>query len=123
MSEKDLNKNNTVNQPKKKFKLHYSMLTIVLLICIIELSVSAVQNISKHIHFTAKIKGLEQKRDEELSKNKQLKSEIENFNSDMILESIARNNLKMAGEDEILIILNKPEQVDENSQVDNKKKK
>ena len=123
MSEKDLNKNNTVNQPKKKFKLHYSMLTIVLLICIIELSVSAVQNISKHIHFAAKIKGLEQKRDEELSKNKQLKSEIENFNSDMILESIARNNLKMAGEDEILIILNKPEQVDENSQVDNKKKK
>ena len=122
MSEKELNKN-TVNQPKRKFKLHYSMLTIVLLICIIELSVSAVQNISKNIHYSSKIKVLEQKRDEELSKNKQLKSEIENFNSDMILESIARNNLKMAGKDEILIILNKPEKVEENPQMDNKKKK
>lgn len=122
MSEKELNKN-TVNQPKRKFKLHYSMLTVVLLICIIELSVSAVQNISKNIHYSSKIKGLEQKRDEELSKNKQLKSEIENFNSDMILESIARNNLKMAGKDEILIILNKPEKVEESPQVDNKKKK
>lgn len=123
MSEKELDKKNTINQPKKKFKLHYSLLTFVLLICIIELSVSAVQNISKNIHFSAKIKGLEQKRDEELSKNKQLKSEIENFNSDMILESIARNNLKMAGKDEILIILNKPEKVEENPQLDNKKKK
>lgn len=123
MSEKELNKNNMETKPKKKFKLHYSLLTIVLLICIIELSVSAVQNISKNIHFSAKIKGLEQKRDEELSKNKQLKSEIENFNSDMILESIARNNLKMAGKDEILIILNNPEKVEENPQLDNKKKK
>ena len=95
---------------KRKFKLHYSMLTIVLLICIIELTFSAVQNISKNLHFASKIRGLEEKRNEELSKNKQLKSEIENFNSDMILESIARNNLKMAGKDEILIIINKPEQ-------------
>lgn len=109
MSEQKNNQNSIENKPKKKLKLHYSMLTVVLLICIIELTVSAVQNINKNIHFTSKIKGLENKRNEELSKNKQLKSEIENFNSDMILESIARNNLKMAGKDEILIIMNKPE--------------
>lgn len=116
MSEQKNNQNSIGNKPKKKLKLHYSMLTVVLLICIIELTVSAVQNINKNIHFTSKIKGLENKRNEELSKNKQLKSEIENFNSDMILESIARNNLKMAGKDEILIIMNKPEiQQDEES--------
>lgn len=109
MSEQKNNQNSIENKPKKKLKLHYSMLTVVLLICIIELTVSAVQNINKNIHFASKIKGLENKRNEELSKNKQLKSEIENFNSDMILESIARNNLKMAGKDEILIIMNKPE--------------
>lgn len=109
MSEQKNNQNYIGNKPKKKLKLHYSMLTVVLLICIIELTVSAVQNINKNIHFTSKIKRLENKRNEELSKNKQLKSEIENFNSDMILESIARNNLKMAGKDEILIIMNKPE--------------
>lgn len=95
------------NQPKRKKKF-YSLLTIVLLICIIELTVSAIQNINKNINFISKIKGLEQKRDEELDRNKQLKSELENFNSATTLESIARNNLKMAGENEILIIINKP---------------
>lgn len=105
-------KNSNQQKRKKKF---YSLLTIVLLICIIELTVSAIQNINKNINFISKIKGLEQKRDEELDRNKQLKSELENFNSATTLESIARNNLKMAGENEILIIINKPteEQVQE----------
>ncbi len=92
---------------KKPAKFKYSILTIVLLICIIELTVSAVQNISKNITFSSKIKGLETKRNEELNKNKQLKSDLKNYNSEKILESIARNNLKMAGKDEILVIVNK----------------
>lgn len=122
MSEHKFENQNNSPSPKngKKIKFHYSLLTIVLLLCIIELAVSAVQNISKNINYVSKIKGLENKRDEELSRNKQLKSEIENFNSDMILESIARNNLKMAGKDEILIILNKPDSRNENSE--NKRK-
>ena len=104
---------NSQKPQKRKMKLHYSMLTIVLLICIIELIVSNVQNISKNIHYSGKIRGLENKRNEELSKNKQLKSEIENYNSQTTLESIARNNLKMAGKDEILIIIiNKPKKED-----------
>lgn len=109
------------NQPRKK--KFYSLLTIVLLICIIELTVSAIQNINKNINFISKIKGLEQKRDEELDKNKQLKSELENFNSATTLESIARNNLKMAGENEILIIINKPtEEQTQEINVNNKDK-
>ena len=103
---------NVQKPKKKKFKLHYSMLTIVLLICIIELVVSNVQNISKNIHYSAKIKGLEKKRNEELSINKQLKSEIENYNSQATLESIARNNLKMSSEDEVLVIINTPKEED-----------
>ncbi len=99
------------------------MLTIVLLICIVELIVSNVQNISKNIHYAGKIRGLENKRNEELSKNKQLKSEIENYNSAATLESIARNNLKMAGKYEILIIINKPPQTEEAEPKKNKKKK
>lgn len=111
---------NNLNKPQK-FK--YSILTIVLLICIIELSVSAIQNISKDITFSAKIKGLEEKRNEELDKNKQLKSEIENYNSDKTLESIARNNLKMAGKDEILIILNNPDEKTSKEETSNEKNK
>ena len=100
------------NKEKKKFK--YSLFTVVLLICIIELAVSAFNNINKNINFASKIRGLENKRSEESDRNKQLKSEIENFNSETTLESIARNNLKMAGKNEILIIINKPKQ--ENSE-------
>ena len=103
------NNNNKVEQKHKK-KIHYSLLTFVLLICIVELAVSAVNNINKNINFASKIRGLEEKRNEELNKNKQLKSEIENFNSETTLESIARNNLKMAEENEILLIINKPKE-------------
>ncbi len=110
------------NIDNKSGKMKISLLTFVLIICILELIFGAVQNINKSINFSSKIKGLEQKRDEELNKNKQLKSEIENFNSDMILESIARNNLKMAGEDEVLIIINKPkEEQNQIVNVNNKK--
>lgn len=98
----------SINKQQEKKKIHYSLLTFVLIICILELAVSAVNNINKNINFAAKIRGLEAKRNEELDKNKQLKSEIENFNSETTLESIARNNLKMAGENEILLIINKP---------------
>ena len=109
-------------QPKKK--KYFSLLTFVLIICIIELTVSAIQNINKNITFISKIKGLEEKRDEELIKNKQLKSEIENFNSKTNLESIARNNLKMAGEKEILLIINKPtEEQSQEANENNKNKK
>ena len=102
--------NNIENTSKQigRRKIHYSLLTFVLIICIIELAVSAVNNINKNINFASKMRGLEEKRNEELDKNKQLKSEIENYNSQTTLESIARNNLKMAGENEILLIINKP---------------
>lgn len=39
-------------------------------------------------------------------RNENLKQEIKNFSSASSLESIARNNLKMAGENEVLVIIN-----------------
>ena len=110
------NEQKVSNTSKRKF----SLLTLVLIICVIELTFGAIQNINKTISFRAKIKSLEAKRNEEVSKNKRLKSEIENFNSDMILESIARNNLKMAGEDEVLIIINNPNEKDTKDNQDDK---
>ncbi|MBQ3641131.1 septum formation initiator family protein, partial [bacterium] len=108
-----------------KKRARYSLLTFVLLLCIIELVISNIQNINKTIHFKSKIKGLEQKRDEELNRNQDLKSEIKNFNSEATLESIARNNLKMAGKDEVLILINEPkvEQTQSDSDTDKKKDK
>ena len=91
--------------PSKK---RYSILTFVLLICIAELSVSAAGNINKNLHFISKIKGLENKLDEEKARNEELQAQIKNFDSKTILESITRNSLKMAGQNEILVIIHKP---------------
>ena len=40
--------------------------------------------------------------------NEQLKDNIKNFSNVAGLEAIARNNLKMSGEDEVLVIINSP---------------
>ena len=39
--------------------------------------------------------------------NVKLKEELDDFSSLKSLEAIARNNLKMAGDDEVLVIINK----------------
>lgn len=54
------------------------------------------------------------------AENQRLKEELEDFSSMKSLEAIARNNLKMAGEDEVLVIINKPQQ---QAQSDTKNKK
>lgn len=50
---------------------------------------------------------MEQRRAEEYNKYLKLKDQVNNFNSAKNSEAIARNNLKMAEQDEVLIIINK----------------
>ncbi len=110
-------------QIKEKKKVKYSLLTFVLLICIIELTVSAVRNINKTFNFVSKIHSLEEKRTEELNRNKQLKSEMSNYNTGQTLEAIVRDNLKLADKNEILIIINKPKEAEAEEVPVNHKKK
>lgn len=59
------------------------------------------------------------------AENQRLKEELEDFSSMKSLEAIARNNLKMAGEDEVLVIINKPQPqtpADEKNKKKSKKK-
>lgn len=85
---------------------YYSFLTIVLLFCLIQMGCSAIYNISKVISHKAKIATLKKVLNNAEDHNKDLKREIQAYSSAKNLEGIARNNLKMAGEDEILIIIN-----------------
>lgn len=111
MSYKKTNKSkNTKNTKKKKsFKFRYSFLTLVLLGCLAYVGVSAFYNISKTINYQGKIRKMEQLKFQAAQENIRLKEELENFNSLDSLEAIARNNLKMAGEDEVLVIINQKE--------------
>ena len=74
--------------------------------CLIQISCGAVLNISKLISYQAKINQLQQTLDIAKQRNTQLKDDIAGFSATSSLESIARNNLKMAGDDEVLVIIN-----------------
>lgn len=91
---------------KTKTKFYYSFLTVVLLFCLIQIGFGVILNISKTISYRAKISTMEKIRDDAETRNQDLKQEIKLFSSMQSLEGIARNNLKMAGEDEVLILIN-----------------
>ena len=102
-----IDKTKTKNKQRKtKIRVYYSLLTIVLLICLAQIGFSAILNISKTISYQTKINTMKKTKDQAENRNKKLKEEIKNFSTASSLESIARNNLKMAGQDEVLVIIN-----------------
>lgn len=104
---------------KQKIGFYYSFLTFVLLFCLIQVGFGVILNVSKTIAYKSKINTMERVRDEAEQLNKDLKSDIKLFSKTSSLEEIARNNLKMAGEKEVLVIINNTPQQQNN----NKKKK
>ena len=104
----------TNKQPQNR-GFYYSFLTVILLLCLFQISVSAVLNISKVISYKAKIIQITKTRDEALAKNEVLKDNIKNFSNIEGLEAIARNNLKMSGEDEVLVIINSIKEDEKNA--------
>lgn len=92
---------------------YYSFLTVVLLLCLFQITVSAVLNISKIVSYRAKIVQITKSRDAAMATNDMLKDNIKNFSNVNGLEAIARNNLKMSGEDEVLVIINSPKDEDD----------
>ena len=105
--EKKLKQNSTATG------FYYSFLTVVLLLCLVQITISAVLNISKIISYKAKIIQITKTRDEARALNEQLNDSIKNFSNVSGLEAIARNNLKMSGEDEVLVIINTPKEEEE----------
>ena len=104
------------NRPVKKRKIKhsgrktgftYSFFTIVLIFCLIQIGYGAILNVGKIISYKGKMITLENLLHQAKLRNQDLKNEKKVVTSDNSLEGIARNNLKMAGEDEVLIIINK----------------
>lgn len=100
----------TEKSKKSKTSFYYSFLTLVLLFCLIQIGFGAILNISKTISYRAKISTLTKIRDSAENQNQELKQDIKLFSSTQSLEGIARNNLKMAGEDEVLVLINNNQQ-------------
>ncbi len=103
-------------------QFYYSFLTIILLICLVQMSFSALLNVSKVVAYHRKISTLESKQIAAEAKNAELKKDIKNFSTTATMESIARNNLKMAGKDEVLVIVNKQQKPEQEQQKEKHKK-
>ena len=102
------NLNNSENKHiNRKTGFYYSFLTIVLVFCLIQIGYGAILNIGKIISYKAKVITLERVLKQTKLHNQDLKADKKRVTSDNSLESIARNNLKMAKQDEVLIIINK----------------
>jgi len=107
---------------RKHMNAYYSFLTVVLLFCLVQMTCSAVLNISKVISYQRKIQVMEATKNQVEKKRNQLKTEIDNFSSSSSWEALARNNLKMAGNNEILVIIDEKPQVVDNEVENNGKK-
>ena len=106
------------SQPKEK--IYYSGLTIFLLFALIQVGWSVLMNFSKAVALNGKISDLEHLKTLSAARNEQLKSEIKAYSQISKLEGIARNSLKMASEDEVLILINEQQPADK---TDTKSKK
>ena len=82
-----------------------------------------VVNILRNIDIYAKLQIVTRAHNQSLKRNKTLKYDLQSFNSAKSLESIARNNLKMAGENEILLIINQEELPAKKQEVKKEKEK
>ena len=96
----------------RKIRFYHSFLTIVLLLCVLQIGYSALLNLSKVVIYQTKIGKAQELKDQAEARNRDLKNEIANFSSMYKVESIARNNLKMAAKDEVLIIINQSDEAE-----------
>ena len=92
---------------REKMGFCYSFLTVVLIFCLLQIGYGAILNITKIISYQGKMITLENLLKQTKLRNQDLQYERKMITSDNSLEGIARNNLKMAKEDEVLIIINK----------------
>ena len=114
---------NKSKKHKRKVVFYYSFLTFVLLFCIVQVGFSVILNTSKTVAYHGKIHTMNKVRDEAEQRNKDLKSDIKMFSKASSLEEIARNNLKMAGDKEVLVIINNTQSAKTSSTKKKKKSK
>lgn len=106
MNEAQIKRKQQAKKNSRQVRVYYSFLTLVLLVCLVQVVRSAVLNITKTVNYKAKVRKMMVLREEVQGQHDRLEADIRNFGNLKSLEAIARNNLKMVGEDEVLVIIN-----------------
>jgi len=102
----------------------YSALTFVLTVFLVQSGFGLIVNVLKNINVHAQLQIVKRAHKLALKENNKLRDEIESCKSEKSLEAIARNNLKMAADDEILLsILSDKDDVNTNTKDKPKKEK
>lgn len=94
------------NKVKPRQAVAYSALTVILLVFIVQAGFSMILNIVRNIDYCNKLQIINREYKEAQKKNKNLQYELQSYNTAKSLEAIARNSLKMAANNEILLLIN-----------------
>ena len=88
-------------------RAYYFCVTIALSVLIIQFSLSFFYNLTKYFVLNNQINQLTLLNNDAVEKNKQLKTQLKVYSSYKGIEELARNNLKLVGKDEVLVLLKK----------------
>lgn len=83
----------------------YLFLTIVLIICLFQLVRGIYVNVAKYISLKHQLTKLEHINVSAQQKNYELKEQLENYSSSKGIEALARDNFKMVGKNEVLVVI------------------
>jgi len=86
-------------------RIYYLFLTIVLVICLSQIFRGIFLNVAKYITLNKQLNKLEKLNIAAVDENNQLKEQLKNYTSSKGIEALARDNLKMVGKNEVLVII------------------
>lgn len=95
------------NQLRKIYKerVYYILLSAVLIVCLLQLLFSTGMNVTRFVSLNKQIHELKDLNAEANQRNLELKEQLKIYSSYSGIEELARNNLKMVGKDEVLVLV------------------
>lgn len=90
-----------------KERVYHVLLSFIMAICFLQLIYGTGINIARFITLNKQIHELRELNQAANEKNIQLKEQLKIYSSYSGIEELARNNLKMVGKDEVLVLIKK----------------
>lgn len=90
-----------------KERVYHMILSFIMGICFLQLLCGTGINITRFITLNKQLHELRELNQDATQKNIQLKEQLKIYSSYSGIEELARNNLKMVGKDEILVLIRK----------------
>ena len=101
-------KYNTYKEKIKKVgkkRAYYLFIAFLLLICVFQAIRGAYLNTTKYIVLNQQLNKLAKLNTMALERNLELKKQIQSYTSNKGIEALARDNLKMVGQNEVLVVV------------------